>query len=53
MSILGLNVLDALEHLHVDAVTNLAEFALTTTDAGPAFYTQPGRNLSAALQVDF
>ena len=33
--------------------SDVRQVALTTTDAGPAFYTQPGRNLSAALQVDF
>lgn len=33
--------------------SDVRQVALSTTDAGPAFYTQPGRNLSAALQVDF
>ena len=33
--------------------SDIRQASLATTDAGPAFYTQPGRNLSAALQVDF
>jgi hemoglobin/transferrin/lactoferrin receptor protein len=33
--------------------SDVRQVGLTPTDAGPAFYTQPGRNLSAALQVDF
>lgn len=33
--------------------SDIRQVALTSTDAGPAFFTQPGRNLSASLQVDF
>lgn len=33
--------------------SDIRQAALAATDAGPSFYTQPGRNLSAALQMDF
>jgi len=33
--------------------SDIRQAGVAASDAGPAFFTQPGRNLSAALQVDF
>lgn len=33
--------------------SDIRQVGLSSTEAGPAFFTQPGRNLSASLQVDF
>ena len=33
--------------------SDIRQAGLAASDAGPSFFTQPGRNLSAALQVDF
>ena len=33
--------------------SDVRQVALSTTDAGPAFYTQPGRNLSARVKYVF
>lgn len=33
--------------------SDVRQAGLTPTEPGPAFYTQPGRNLAASLQLDF
>ncbi|NML27690.1 TonB-dependent hemoglobin/transferrin/lactoferrin family receptor [Zoogloea dura] len=33
--------------------SDIRQVGLASTDAGPAFFTQPGRNLATSLQVDF